>query len=163
VSTLSKKRQPEDVRSLNARNTHDWCKGRKGIEHRYAWFPSGWSDRQTGLAHSEELICRECGKKNGYRQPSYPFGKLVEAYRRQAGITQTELADRMGVTQARISMIESDRIGTPNLKTVARVAHALGAEYSFRFAGLPIGVDGYEEPADWVPGIPDPAPEEPKA
>jgi DNA-binding XRE family transcriptional regulator len=50
---------------------------------------------------------------------------LTEA-RRKAGLTQAELAARMGTSQAAVARIESGR-GTPKWSTIERYARAVGA------------------------------------
>jgi DNA-binding XRE family transcriptional regulator len=50
---------------------------------------------------------------------------LAEA-RRKAGLTQAELAARMGTSQAAIARIESGR-GAPKWSTIERYARAVGA------------------------------------
>jgi DNA-binding XRE family transcriptional regulator len=50
---------------------------------------------------------------------------LAEA-RRKAGLTQTELAARMGTSQAAVARIESAR-GAPKWSTIERYARAVGA------------------------------------
>ncbi len=50
---------------------------------------------------------------------------LAEA-RRKVGLTQTELAIRMGTSQAAVARIESGR-GAPKWSTIERYARAVGA------------------------------------
>ena len=50
---------------------------------------------------------------------------LAEA-RRKAGLTQAELAARMGTSQAAVARIESGR-GAPKWSTIERYARAVGA------------------------------------
>lgn len=51
--------------------------------------------------------------------------KLIEV-RKMQGLTQTEVADRMGVTQATVSRFE-DSDSNPTLATIRRYAHAVEA------------------------------------
>ncbi|HEX9123774.1 MAG TPA: helix-turn-helix transcriptional regulator [Actinomycetota bacterium] len=53
------------------------------------------------------------------------IGRLVVERRRQAGLTQTELAERIGTTQAAISKIETGRT-LPGIDLLERVAVATG-------------------------------------
>src|SRR5215467_1592149 len=46
--------------------------------------------------------------------------------RRRLGITQTQVADRMGITQGRVSAIEHAKPGTTELRTLAAYVEALG-------------------------------------
>lgn len=49
---------------------------------------------------------------------------MARAWREYLGLTQQELADRMGVTQAAVSQIESQK--RPRQATLVRLADALG-------------------------------------
>jgi transcriptional regulator with XRE-family HTH domain len=51
-------------------------------------------------------------------------GGLVERLRRQAGLTQAALADRIGTTQAAVSKIETGRT-LPGLDLLDRIARAV--------------------------------------
>lgn len=54
-------------------------------------------------------------------------GDMLERMRERKGWSQTELAERLGVTTARISQLESGTLrNAPSLKMMARVAHACG-------------------------------------
>jgi transcriptional regulator with XRE-family HTH domain len=53
------------------------------------------------------------------------IGPLVELLRRDAGLTQAELAARIGTTQAALSKIETGR-NLPGLELLDRVARAVG-------------------------------------
>ena len=57
-------------------------------------------------------------------------GRLVRAFRRKKGFTQSELADRLSITQARISAIETGegRDG-PSYALLKRIAHACGVAW----------------------------------
>jgi transcriptional regulator with XRE-family HTH domain len=55
------------------------------------------------------------------------FRELVYQLRRDAGLTQAELADRMGTTQSAIARMEGG--GTrPTLETLGKLATAVGAD-----------------------------------
>lgn len=54
-------------------------------------------------------------------------GELLRKWRKSAELTQPELATRLGVTQPRISQVESGRAqDTPPVEFMARYAHACG-------------------------------------
>jgi len=53
------------------------------------------------------------------------IGPLIEALRREAGLTQSELARRLATTQAAISKIETGR-SLPSLTVIERIARAIG-------------------------------------
>ena len=60
------------------------------------------------------------------------FGRLRLAYRiaelrEKSGLTQAELARKVGTTQAGISRLENPNYRNYSLKTLEKVAHALGA------------------------------------
>jgi transcriptional regulator with XRE-family HTH domain len=57
-------------------------------------------------------------------------GRLVRGFRRFAGITQTQLAERLSIAQGRISVIEKGegRDG-PTYGLLKRIAHACGADW----------------------------------
>lgn len=59
------------------------------------------------------------------------FGGLLRAYRLKAGWTQEELAERSGVSNHAISMLESGR-RRPRLSTVSRLAEAMSLETADR-------------------------------
>lgn len=53
------------------------------------------------------------------------LAELVDTLRTRAGLTQTELARRMGTTQSSIARIEGGG-SLPTLEMLARLAHATG-------------------------------------
>ena len=53
-------------------------------------------------------------------------GDTLKRLRERKGLTQTELASRVGVTAAYISMLESGAKGNPTLGIVRRLTKALG-------------------------------------
>ena len=55
------------------------------------------------------------------------FRELVYRLRAQAGLTQSELAERMGTTQSAIARMEGGG-ARPNLETLEKLATAVGAE-----------------------------------
>lgn len=61
-------------------------------------------------------------------------GRIVEERRREAGLTQRELAGRIGTTQAAISKIETGRT-MPTLELLERVAVATGGPMTIALGG----------------------------
>lgn len=57
---------------------------------------------------------------------------MIEA-RTRAGLTQEEIAERMGTTQQVISRLESGRV-KPSTRTLERYAHATGTRLMIGFA-----------------------------
>lgn len=55
------------------------------------------------------------------------LGGRIAAYRRGAGLTQEELAERLRVAPETISRLERG-VSVPSLKTVARIGKVLGVE-----------------------------------
>lgn len=58
---------------------------------------------------------------------SEPIGTKIRRLRKRAGLTQTELALRIGVTQPALSQIEKGRT-SPKLDTLADIAEVLDCE-----------------------------------
>ena len=56
-----------------------------------------------------------------------PAATLIRAARAQAGLTQAELAARLGVTQAAVARLERPQ-SNPRLSTLARVIAATGQQ-----------------------------------
>lgn len=65
------------------------------------------------------------------------FAQDLVALREERGLTQVQLAQRAGVKQPIISKIESGRARNIELKTLARLAEALGARLHIRFEVKP--------------------------
>ncbi|MBN1554810.1 MAG: substrate-binding domain-containing protein [Phycisphaerae bacterium] len=55
------------------------------------------------------------------------FGELLRKHRRQSGLTQRDLARRVGVDFSYISKLENDRLPAPAIKTIRRLTEAIGA------------------------------------
>jgi transcriptional regulator with XRE-family HTH domain len=53
------------------------------------------------------------------------FGELVRHHRLQHGWSQSNLAERLGVTQRYVSRVESDEANNPTLETICAFALAL--------------------------------------
>jgi transcriptional regulator with XRE-family HTH domain/tetratricopeptide (TPR) repeat protein len=62
----------------------------------------------------------------------HDLGNQVRSLRKTRGLTQPELARRMGMSQPAISELESGR-SLPNLRTLRRLAEALSMEFVFGF------------------------------
>lgn len=54
--------------------------------------------------------------------------KSVREIRESLGMTQVELAEKSGITQATISDIERGKVKSPSIDTAFRLAMALGVE-----------------------------------
>jgi DNA-binding XRE family transcriptional regulator len=55
------------------------------------------------------------------------------ALREERGLTQVQLAERSGLAQSTISKIEKGRVRNLELKTIVRIATALGARVKISF------------------------------
>lgn len=69
-------------------------------------------------------------------EPEFEAAKELIAARVRAGLTQEELATRMGTTQSTIARLESGR-RPPSLRTVQRYAQALGCRAVVRIEYAP--------------------------
>jgi DNA-binding XRE family transcriptional regulator len=77
-----------------------------------------WRDTLLGDPEAREIYKEEAAKKELWLQ-------LVEA-RQAAGLTQAELAGRLGVSQAQVARIEKSRYDSYTLNTLRRYVQALG-------------------------------------
>jgi DNA-binding XRE family transcriptional regulator len=84
-------------------------------------FPK-WSDMRAGIVTDAggEQIVAEARKRN----QAYIDGHRLAERRTSLGLTQVEVAERMGVTKSRVSQIERGEVST--VETIARYVHALG-------------------------------------
>lgn len=63
----------------------------------------------------------------GYKEFILNIGLKVSYYRKRAGLSQEELAERVGVSASYIGMIEAPGVDkTPSLKTIYKIATELG-------------------------------------
>jgi DNA-binding XRE family transcriptional regulator len=67
--------------------------------------------------------------------PEFELARELIAARTKAGLTQGDVAARMGTTQSVVARIESGR-GTPSMRTVQRFASAVGARAVVRMEPL---------------------------
>ncbi len=67
--------------------------------------------------------------------PAFELARERIAARTKAGLTQGDVAARMGTTKSVVARIESGR-GTPSMRTVQRFAHAVGARAVVRMEPL---------------------------
>ena len=80
-----------------------------------------WRDGLLANPVFRELHAAEAAKKELWLQ-------LVEA-RQQAGLTQEQMAERLGVTQSQVARIEKKGYESYTLTTLRRYVQALGQEY----------------------------------
>ncbi len=55
------------------------------------------------------------------------FGERVKGLRKERGVSQRELAERVGINFTYLSKIENDRMEPPSEETIRRIAGALDA------------------------------------
>ena len=79
--------------------------------------PDGTTSRTNGSGPTDE-------ERAAFEQ-DFALGELIYELRTDAGLSQRELAERMGTTQSVISRLEEGGGGRPRLDTLARVATAL--------------------------------------
>jgi transcriptional regulator with XRE-family HTH domain len=65
-------------------------------------------------------------------EDEFAVAKAVIAARNRAGLTQMELARKMGTTQPVVARMEGGRI-QPSLRTLQRLAEATGSKLTIRF------------------------------
>jgi len=65
-------------------------------------------------------------------EDEFAVAKAVIAARNRAGLTQMELARKMGTTQPVVARMEGGRI-QPSLRTLQRLAQATGSRLTIRF------------------------------
>jgi ribosome-binding protein aMBF1 (putative translation factor) len=66
----------------------------------------------------------------------FSIARALIAARARAGLSQGEVAERMGTTQSVVARLESGR-NAPNLRTIRRYAEAVGARLTIRLDARP--------------------------
>ena len=66
-------------------------------------------------------------------EPEFQLIREMIKARREAGLTQKELAERTGLQQSNISRIENGN-GNPSLETLNKIAQGLGKKLAISFA-----------------------------
>ena len=86
-----------------------------------------WQSIKRGKAKSDE-------RARGYREAraSFELAEQVREARQRLGMTQLELAGRIGSTQPAIARLEAGGV-SPSLDTLRRIASALDLELVVRF------------------------------
>ena len=68
-------------------------------------------------------------------QPQFEFRRTLISARLNAGLTQRQLAERLGTTQSAIARLENGN-STPTVETLRRLAEALGLRFEIGAEGL---------------------------
>jgi ribosome-binding protein aMBF1 (putative translation factor) len=86
-----------------------------------------WDEIRAGRPDSEV-------RRRGHQDAadSFELGSRVRSERERHGLTQVELAERMGTTQPTVARLEAGGV-TPSLDTLHRIADALGLELVVEF------------------------------
>ena len=81
---------------------------------------------------SEKLNNPELKKEYDALEPEFAIIQAMINARKESGLTQKQLSDRTGITQADISRLESGN-ANPSLHTLQRLAAGLGMELRVEF------------------------------
>ncbi|OOY27465.1 hypothetical protein BMI90_12715 [Thioclava sp. L04-15] len=83
------------------------------------------------MAINKELLGPQKGEEEAYAIEALVFSTQVALQKamNRKGMSNRELADRLGMTPARVSQIFSSNGPNLTLKTIARIAHALGDDF----------------------------------
>ena len=97
----------------------------------------GWTVETLNVTVEEELH-REWRADSEYREeyerlgPEFALARTLIEARRDAGLTQVQLADRMETMQSVVARLESGRIN-PSTRTLEKVALATGTRLRISF------------------------------
>lgn len=81
---------------------------------------------------AEQLSDPEFKKEYDALRPEYAIIQAIIDARKSTGMTQKQLAEKTGITQADISRLESGS-GNPSLKTLQRLAEGMGMRLKLEF------------------------------
>ncbi len=84
---------------------------------------------------AQQLANPAVRQANNAQAPEFELARELIAARMKAGLTQGDVAARMGTTQSVVARIERDR-GRPSIRTVQRFASAVGAHAVVRMVPL---------------------------
>lgn len=73
------------------------------------------------------------------------IGKEIRAARKQRGLSQEELAKKLGMSRATISQIESGAVQEIGVRRLMRLLDSLGLELRVRPAGAPPTLEELQE------------------
>ena len=80
----------------------------------------------------KQLENKEFRKEYEAREPEYIIMRAMIEARREEGLTQKELSERSGITQADISRLENGN-ANPSIRTLQRLANAMGKTLKIEF------------------------------
>ncbi len=81
---------------------------------------------------SEKLKNPELKQEYDALEPEFAIVQAMINARKESGLTQKQLSDRTGITQADISRLESGN-ANPSLRTLQRLAEGLGMKLHVEF------------------------------
>lgn len=90
------------------------------------------------VRHDHEAFVAEASRREGFVEayealaPEYQLIDQLLKARRRAGLTQEDVAERMGTTKSAVSRLESAGKHAPSLATLRRYAEAVGCELEIR-------------------------------
>ncbi len=96
------------------------------------------SRREWSELRAERLATPEARQAYWAAARAFRIGEEVRRLRIERGLSQQELAGRMGLPQSAIARLEAGRV-EPRLSTLDRVAQTLGVELAVHF--LPTGAE----------------------
>lgn len=85
------------------------------------------------MAINSELLGPKEGEEEAYAVEALVFSVQIALQRAMTrkGVSNRDLAERLGMTPARVSQIFATKGANLTLKTIARIQHALGEEFEF--------------------------------
>lgn len=85
------------------------------------------------MAINMELLGPNKGEEEAFAIEDLTFSTQIALQKAMSrkGVTNKELSDRLGMSPARVSQIFSSNGPNLTLKTIARIAHALGEDFEF--------------------------------
>lgn len=90
------------------------------------------------VRHDHKKFLEHVSKKKGFVEayeslhPEYELADRMLKARTRAGLTQDDVAGRMGTTKSAVSRLEAAGRNSPSLATLRRYAEAVGCELQIR-------------------------------
>jgi transcriptional regulator with XRE-family HTH domain len=90
---------------------------------------AGRQDREAFKPHLYQITNGSVSISQPKKEPSADIGSRVKDMRSKLGMSQRELADKIGLTTSFISQVENNQV-SPSLNSFLQIAHALGSNPS---------------------------------
>ena len=90
------------------------------------------------VKHNHKAFVKKASRKKGFREaynalePEYALAHQMLQARTRVGMTQEDVAQRMGTTKSAVSRLESAKKHAPSLATLQKYASALGCRLELR-------------------------------